>query len=490
MTEVAAGDLASELVVGVPEDHDLARSMRTSLVSQLGARGLHLALNVGTSLAIVRYLGPSAYGDYVVVIAVTGIATLIADAGLHKLAVRESARRPDAVEQIAGTVVAMRVVLSVGAVVLAQLALIPLGASFTVRQATLVASGIGFAEALLGAVVVFHVSLRQHYEAMVRTAMEIVELAVLVVVIRRGGSVVGLAAAPVIGGAVGVMLAHGLGRRRFGFRLRFDRTLVRPLLREALPLAPALFVGVAVLKVDGLFVAALRPRADTGTYGAALQPIEYAFLAITVVAFPFLPVLSRWFREDRSRFAIGYQRGTELMLALVAIVPAVVLAVGGPLVAAAYAPEWSASVAPLRILSVALLPMALVAWHGAVLLSGDQQGAVLRCMIGALIVSAVGCLALVPRFGPSGAASAALAAQLVAVVWARRRTRALLDVPLDLVGVARVLLLAALAGAAIAAADVALPWALAMLVGVGAYVVGLLRMGLLDLRLGAAVAAS
>jgi O-antigen/teichoic acid export membrane protein len=482
MGEVVAPVASGQHRTAVPDRSDeLERAMRSSLAAQLGARALHLLLNIGTSLAIVRYLGPRGYGDYVVVVTTTGLTALAADAGLHKLAVREVARRPDEAEAVIGTTVAIRLVLAIGAAGLAQLILIPLGASGTVRVAALVASLMAVTEALLGAVVVFHVTLRQSYEALVRTTMEIVEVAVLVLVIRAGGSIVGLVAAPVAGGVLGAALAHSLGWYRFGVRLRFDRMMVRPLLRGALPLGPALVIGVLVLKVDGVLVAALRPREDAGIYGAAFQPIEYAFLATTVVAFPFLPVLSRWFREDRAHFTAMYQRGTELLLALLAPVPVFALVAGADLVDAAYRPAWSPAVTPMRILAVALLPMALTAWQSMVLLAGDREGAVLPCMVLALAISTTLCLLLVPRFGPSGAAVAALAANVVAARWALRRTVTLIGVGLRWTGPAQVMAAAAGAGAVFAGSHLLVAWPAAVLVALVVYGAVLLKGGMLDL---------
>ena len=54
-------------------------------------------VNVAASLLILRYLGPASYGDFVVVVSIVGLAGLLAEFGLPKLAVREVARtRPPA----------------------------------------------------------------------------------------------------------------------------------------------------------------------------------------------------------------------------------------------------------------------------------------------------------------------------------------------------------------------------------------------------------
>lgn len=70
----------------------VAGSTTVSTLSQLAAKIIHLLLNVVTTLAILRYLAPEAYGSYVLVITVVTLVGVVADFGLPKLAVREMVR--------------------------------------------------------------------------------------------------------------------------------------------------------------------------------------------------------------------------------------------------------------------------------------------------------------------------------------------------------------------------------------------------------------
>jgi O-antigen/teichoic acid export membrane protein len=209
-------------------------------------------------------MGPDRFGDYVRVIAVTGWVGLLSEFGLNKVGVRHAAREENSAGGVVGTVMGTRLVLSVGATAVAQLMLLPLHASATVHVAALVASLMFVCDALFATIVVFQVTLKQHYEAGVRVLMEIVELAILVTLVVRHAGLVALVSAPVFGAAVGCVIAYFVARARFQLRLSFDRRLAVELLRTAAPIVPAVMIGVLTLKLDSLMVAALRPQHEVG----------------------------------------------------------------------------------------------------------------------------------------------------------------------------------------------------------------------------------
>jgi O-antigen/teichoic acid export membrane protein len=396
---------------------DPARAVAVSTASQLAARLLHLALNVASSVILIRYMGPDSYGDYVRVIIVTGWVGLLSEFGLNKLGVRHAARDDATAGTVVGTVMGTRAVLSVVAAGVAQLTLLPLHASATVHVAALVASLLFVFDGLFATVVVFQVTLKQHYEAGVRVLMEVVELAILVLLVASGAGLVALISAPVVGAGVGTVLAYALARRRFALRLSFDRGLAIELLRSAAPIVPAIMIGVLTLKLDSLMVAALRPRREVGLYGAAYQPMEYALNAVTVVALPFFPILARAHGRDRAEFVRAYRHATEAVLAFILPITVVTVVAAGPMVAAVYQPQWSGSAGPMRVLSLALVFMALSAWNGFVLLAANKQRLTIRYGAAALLVSLVACLVLLPLVGFMGAVIAAVIANVVSATW-------------------------------------------------------------------------
>lgn len=459
----------------------LHRAVAGSVFSLVAARVAHLVLNVVTTLALIRYLGPAGYGEAIVVLSVAGIFGLVGDFGLLKLGVREVARRPETASTVIGTVVALRLALGLAAGGGAQLTLLALGASSTMRLAMLVLSVSFLCEAVCSVAITFHVSLRQQYEALARVVMEAVELVVLLLLISRSAGLVGLMAAPVVGASVGTALAFVCARRRFGLRLSFAPGTARWLLRESWVVGPAALLGVAYLKVDNVVLAALRPSRDVGIYGAAYQPIEYLVLGTAVLVNVLYPLLARWYSTDHHRFVRLYQRGTDALLAATLPVPILAGFVAPPLVDAVLAPRFGPSAGVLRLLSVALVFMVLHSWQAFVLLAAGEQRAMLRCLSAALVVNAALDVALVAAFGYTGAGIATLATSALVCCWTTGAVARLTGASLARDSLFR------LAGAALAltaicalALGAGLSWWLAIMLALAGYALALLRLGVAD----------
>ena len=430
----------TDTVIVPHSGQELAHRLAVSAASQLLARSAHLVLNVVTSVVVVRYLGSDGYGDYAKVIVIVGWAGLLSDAGLPKIALRIAASDRVRIEDVVGTVTLLRLALSVVGAIVTQAALTLVHASPTVRVAGAVACLMFVVEALLSTMLLFQATLRQQFEGYVRVLMEVAEFAMLLVVISRHGGLVQLFLAPIVGGAVGAVVGWLLARRRFGQRPAWNQELAHDLVRLALPVAPGILLGALTLKLDGVMVATLGTTREVGAYTAAFQPVEYVFLALgAVVAYPFLPVLSRTYGSDHATFLGTYQRACELVVILTLPIAAVAVVDGDHMIRAVYGTGWHDAVRPFQLLSCSLAFMAISGWHGFVLLAGDRQIDSLRYGSVALVASALMCLVLVPPLGPTGGALAVLVANFVGMVYSTRIVRSKLMVSPHLPVIGRIL---------------------------------------------------
>jgi O-antigen/teichoic acid export membrane protein len=448
MTTTAAGPRAGEGLTG---------KVVVSTTAQLAARVMHLVLNVVSTLAIVRYLAPSAYGGYVLVLTVTGMIGLVSDFGLPKIAVREISGSGADEGEIVGTIIGLRMALAVAGIAMTQVVLLLMGQPTRVLVAAGVASALLLSEAVFAAVVVcFQVRLVQQLEALLRTGAEVLETAAILALIAAHAGLAWLFVPPAAGSALGALVAYVLARHRFGARPAFAGRHVRMLMREALPVAPALLIGVLYRKLDGLSLAALRPSRDVGLYGSVAQPVEYYFLTTALFINVVFPLLSRAYgREDRVRFRDLYRRGAEILVIATLVVPVALPFVAQPLIRQVYGGEYTGAAAALELLSVAMVLSVVAVWQAMVLLVSGHQRVTLRYNVTALLVTLVLCVALVGRFGLVGAGVAAVGTAAFVVVVSTVAVRRYLDVRLDAGRLARVVA----AGAATVAATGALAWA-------------------------------
>lgn len=452
---------------------EIKRGVAGSAISQVAAKVLHLALNVVSTLAVVRYLAPGAYGVYAIVLTVSSLVTLVADFGLPKLAVREIFGASDDDENaIIGTVVVMRIVLALVGIAVVELVLLVLQQPGPAYLAALIASLTGVGEAMLAAVVVvFQVRLVQHWEALVRTAAELLETTAILILVHRHAGLAWLFAPPALATALAAGAAVLLARRRYGRRLRFVRARVRPLLVQALPIAPALLVGVVYHKLDSITLAALRPSRDVGLYSSAAQPIEYAFLTTGLVMNTIFPLMSAAYsRGDYERFAQLYRRGAETLVLVTVAVPLVLLFTARPLARQVFGRAYEGAATPLVLLSFAMVLLTVTVWQSLALLIGGLQTVTLHYNLITLAVAAVLCVALVAAFGTTGAGSAALGTALFVLGASTRAVHKRMGVDLQLLPLLRIVGAGLAAGALLAALlPAALPWPVSALIGVVAF---------------------
>ncbi len=395
-----------------------------STISQLGAQGLHLVLNIVSTLALIHYLGPDRYGDYFRVFTTAVVIGLISDLGLNKLGVRDIARDPDDEDGVLGSVLLVRLGLALLAVAVTLIVLALTGANAELLAAGAVISGLFFTEAALSVVIVFHVRIEQQYEAIVRVVIETFETALVLWLIHQQATLVQLFVAPVVAAVIGAAGAFLLVRRRVGHFPTPRVKHARRLFVEALPIGLTLVVAAAYLRLPAVLLGWMTTSAEVGLYGAAYQPIEYLLLASAVVINVLLPLLARSFTHDPDHFRRIYQRGTEALLVLT-IPLAAVLIVGGPaLVTAIYGADFAASAGPLWILGIALIFMIQSFWQSMVLLAGGQQRITLLYNLVGLVITVALCFALIPTFGEEGAALAILITAVVIVISANVATAA------------------------------------------------------------------
>jgi len=159
----------------------------------------------------------------------------------------------------------------------------------------------------------------------------------------------------------------------------------------------------------------LRTDAETGLYTAAYKIYEgltYAPLAISTVLTPRLSGLFNADRERHKRVALGGIGGSTALGVWVAVVA---FAIARPLLVTLFGADYVNAIAPFRILVVGL-PVVFAIWilH-ALAISVDRERLLLRTGIVGLVVNVGLNLYAIPHYGPSGAAFATVAGEVVSM---------------------------------------------------------------------------
>ena len=149
----------------------VARTVARNTAVQLAGKAVVMLVGLASVAVTTRYLGASGYGKLALAFAFVQTFGLLADAGLLTVVVREISRVPERTDELVGSVLALRLALSLAVVPLAALASLALPYDRDVRVAILIAGGslvLGLANGAL--VAVFQARLRMGRAALADVA--------------------------------------------------------------------------------------------------------------------------------------------------------------------------------------------------------------------------------------------------------------------------------------------------------------------------------
>jgi O-antigen/teichoic acid export membrane protein len=393
------------------------KALRGSVV-RAGGYGIGLLLGLVSAPLLIRHLGIVDFGRYVTVSSVVGLVAGGTEAGLNALAVREYARTSgDERRALMRDMLGMRLTITflgaLGAVGFSALA---------GYGSEMVLGTVGAAAALLFLTAQDFLSVGLYGELRygMATGAEVLRqataTALIVVLVIVGAGLVPLLWVPLPAGIVGLAFAVYLVRNRMPLRPSFDFARWRPLLRDTLPYALAIAIGVAYFRAAMLVTQAVTSDVQTGFFATSFRIVEMLLAIPGLVVGSAFPILARASAGDPERHSQAMRRILELSLvagALTALTTALIAPFAIKVLAGA---KFDPSIPVLRIQALALAAN----FVGAAAIYGLLSSGRNRWILGANVVGLTCTIALnlllASEFGAQGAAAATAAAEWVLVL--------------------------------------------------------------------------
>jgi O-antigen/teichoic acid export membrane protein len=292
-----------------------------------------LALNVLTVPAtayIIRKLGPAGYGQWSAAAALTAAVLVLTNLGVRTIFVRAIAQNPESAPQAFAEQLGLRVLLALGASIVAIFACLVMHYPPAVMQCTLIGSlGLlccGVASSVSDLLYAFE---RLGESAGITLIQGLILTGCSVAVAYKGLGPVGLAWAYLLGPLTAAVMSLWLVQRKF-FPVRFHWSLPRffSLLRESRALAAQLTVGAVTTNVESLLVPKLMGIVVFGQFSAGLLPANRLTVISDGLSTAFYPIIARKWTENPAAAVREALRFLGLSVGI-----CVLLAVGGALVA-------------------------------------------------------------------------------------------------------------------------------------------------------------
>jgi O-antigen/teichoic acid export membrane protein len=447
----------------------VARSVAWNTIAQTAARFGVLGLGVVTTSLLTRYLGVERYGDYIIVSVYVTLFAVVFDWGIPTMLARELPRveHPD---ELVGKALALRLLLAAPVGVIAAGAALVLyggeGEEYA-RNGILLALPTILAVTVLNTLnPIFQVRLKMDRVALAEILAQIFGAAAIILLIVSDRGFYALVLATVLTSATYALLVYLFSRRLARVRLSVDLPAWKRLVRIALPLGIAVVVGTIYFRADALILSLLKDSHDVGIYGVAYRFYEMTVPFPAFFLAPVFPLLSTAAvsAAGPAEFSQLLQRSFDVLTVAAVLVVAATVPLAADMVNIVAGASFEDSTMPLQILMVGAAFSFLTSLFLFALIALDRQQKVLLLTLIALVVNLVLNFGLIPRFSYTAAATIATSTQLVIMIGAVYLVWRVVGFVPSL----RVLLRAAVSGAAVLVALAVSPMPLAANAAAGA----------------------
>lgn len=382
-----------------------------NLAVSVAGRFVSGALGVAAIAFTTRALGPESFGEYNLVLTIAYICSVLGSFGLDPLLAREIAHEGVDEKKIVARIFFVRTALLLFFLSAGAALVFFLPYSFSIKLGVVIAAAgalfFSLAQLLNG---VFQKYLRTAVPALAEVAIRTVQFFLSFLLYKNGAGIFSFLFVFVAGGALNLAIVYRWVAARIDFHFR-PRLLYQEarahfisVAREGWPLAASAVLTLIYFRGDTIMLSLMHSSREVGVYGAAYKVLENAIFIPIAFAGLVLPLLSRSFFADPTRFRAVFQKAFDFCA-----VCAVPFAAGGAYLSADIAyilggVGFEQSAAPLRVLFLAIAFIFFGALLGGTLVAMRKQKDALWAYGAAAALNIMANLYFIRRYSYMGAA--------------------------------------------------------------------------------------
>lgn len=381
---------------------------------------LAVLFGIFTFVILSRHLGAAGFGELTIILGYTTIFAIVVDFGLTLTTVQMISEHGADENRLIGNLMSLRVASAI-----TFLALAPLIALLIPQYDTAITIGI-----VIAAISFFFGTTSQLLVGVFQKRL-IISRAVIAELVNRTLVLAGVAAAPLLGWSVHAVLwlfvAGNLlqlitvflfARRHVVLSVKFEPAVWKKIVSRSWPIGASILCNLIYLRGDILFLSLWRGAEEIGQYGAAYKVVDVITVVPVMYMGLILPMLvAAWSEKRFKSFNKIVQEAFDFFMIIAIPFAAGTIALGVPVMELISGPEFSEAGRVLKILAPAASVLFVSSLYGhAVIGVGKQKPMVLGYLFVA-IVTGIGYVAFIPRYGIWAAAWWTLIAEsLIALI--------------------------------------------------------------------------
>ncbi len=382
------------------------RKLALNSVAQIGGKIASTLLGLVSIALMTRYLPTEQFGWYTTAIAFLQFAGILTDFGLIPVTAQMLSDPRFDRGKLLSSLFTFRLVTSVICFIITPcLALLfPYPKEVLI---TIFLSAISFISVALNQICIgyYQNTLRAYVHAIGEFSGRVTLVIGLLFLIHRGAGFLPIMGVLVLANLVfsAVMLVDTFRHERI--RFLYDKTLIKEITTRMWPIALSITCNVVYLRGDAVLLPLFRPQTEVALYGAAYRVLDIVSQTGMLLMGLLLPLMaSAWATQNKESFRLWYQRAFDLMtmaglpicIATIFLARSIMHTVAGD--------KYLASGPVLSILGIAMFAVYIGAVFGHTAVAIGKQKATIWIYVSNAVITLIGYLLFIPRYGMYGAA--------------------------------------------------------------------------------------
>lgn len=367
---------------------------------------------------MTRYLGTEQFGWYVTTIAFLQFVGILIDFGLIPVTAQMLGEGKIEEKRLIKNLLGFRFVTAV-----VFLGLTPLVAWFfpynleikiAISFTTISFLAVAMNQVLVG---YYQKQLKMHVQAIGEVVGRIALVGGLWLVMSRGYGFLPVMGIVTLGSVVYTLVLwfHLAGsEHKAGFA--FEKKIWRQIATKSWPIAISIIFNVVYLKGDTVLLTLFVDQHQVGLYGAAYRVIDILAQTAMMLMGVMLPLLAAHWSKSKMEFKHRYQQSFDAMMMLAVPMLVGLILLAKPIIVLVAGEAFAPSALILQILAIAVFGVYLGAVFGHTAVAINKQKQTMWIYISNAIITLIGYLIFIPKYGLLGAAWMTVFSELYAGV--------------------------------------------------------------------------
>lgn len=394
------------------------RKIAHNTIAQMAGKIVSTSLGLLAIGMMTRYLGAEKFGWYVTAISFLQFIGILIDFGLIPVSAQMLSEPGYDKKTLLKNLLGFRLATAV-----VFLGLAPIVALFfpyppEVKIAIAI-SAISFVSIALNQILIgfYQTELRMHIHAVADIIGRLVLVGGLFILIAARASFLAVMGAIVLSTVAQTAVDWLIAARQTPLGFAFDRNIWRAIAIKMWPVAISIMFNVVYLKGDIILLSLFRPQTDVGFYGLAYRILDIVSQMAMMIMGVIMPLLAfSWTRGLKDEFRMRYQQAFDALMAFAVPMTIGIALFSQKIIVLVAGDTYAPASLPLALLAVAVFGVYLGAVFGHTAVAINKQKQTIWIYASDAVLTLIGYLIFIPRFGMTGAALMTVFSELYAGV--------------------------------------------------------------------------